>query len=105
LSASVIDRSGVMGWCHTEIIPRNTGLDNPFDTPYSSPMTQSHLLTRGEVAREVGVTWQAVTSRITNGTLKAVRVQGELRISRAECDRWKQERRQRAAAMVEAMKA
>jgi hypothetical protein len=62
-------------------------------------------MTRGEVAREIGVTFQAVASRIKNNTLKTVRLKGSVFVPRTECDRWKAERRQRAAAMVEAMKA
>jgi hypothetical protein len=61
-------------------------------------------MTRGEVAREIGVTFQAVTSRIQNNTLKTVRLKGGVFVPRAECDRWKAERRQRAAAMLEAIK-
>lgn len=59
----------------------------------------SHF-TQAQVARMVGVQPQSVTTRIRNGKLKTVDVEGSDMVPRSEVDRWIAERGKRAAALL-----
>lgn len=64
-------------------------------------ISSKHLMTPTAAAREIGVTRQAVDSRIRSGKMKPVEVGGSVFVTHAAVNAWKRERAKRAKALLQ----